>query len=96
MRRRFHTTVSVDIDLDDVLDDIDDKHLLLELESRGLIATSQHIEAALLRDAYDHLRANRAAAALAILDRLLFANVFEPAAKTPRAMLFASAPSVRQ
>jgi hypothetical protein len=88
MPRRHSTTVSVDIEVSDILADLDDEQLFEELRSRGKTTDFSPIAQSSVRDAYDHLRCNRGAAALAILDRLLFANVFEPAAKTHRAMTF--------
>jgi hypothetical protein len=68
--------ISVDIDVSDVIEEIDDEYLIEEAKKRDLLQSPETAPQPYVKDyvtlAHEELMAGRAASALALLDRALF------------------------
>jgi hypothetical protein len=75
-RQLGSVSVSAEVDVNDVLAEIDDETLVEELKGRGksgeALVGALQIERDLILDAYREAKAGKAAAAAALLDRLLY------------------------
>lgn len=83
--RKYRRTISVDVDVNDVLDNIDDNDLLDECRERELLQPANIAPQPYVEDyvqlAHEALMAGRASSALALLDRALFPTGAEKTAE---------------